>query len=130
MVHIHVGISRDEQVHVAVAIIIAPGGAGGKAGNSAKPGLLSDIFKLAVAESAIEDAVSVASDEQVQIAVVVEIGHGNAHAPAFHGESGLLGDVGEVAVGALEITRDTHVSSAADSVNTGTGRYHAAGPDV
>src|SRR6202035_2511292 len=60
MVHIHVDITRDKQVHVAVAIIIAPGGAGGKAGNSAKPGLLSDILKLAMAESAIEDAVSVA----------------------------------------------------------------------
>src|SRR6202043_4030688 len=77
MVHIHVGIAGHEQVHVAVAIIIAPRGAGGKAGNSAKSGLLCDIFKLAVAESSIEDAVSVAGDEKVQIAIVVEIGHGN-----------------------------------------------------
>src|SRR5579863_5667951 len=118
MIHIHMDITGDEQVHVTVAIIIAPGGAGGKAGNSAKASLLSDIFKLAVTESAIEDAVSVAGDEQVQIAVVIIIGHRNAHAPPLHRESGLLGDVGKLAVGALVIKRDHQVAACAVAVNT------------
>src|SRR5207302_10781664 len=71
MVHIHVDIPGDEQVDVSIAIIISPGGTGGNAGNSSQPCLLGCIFKFAIAESAIQNAVSVSGDEQVQIPVVV-----------------------------------------------------------
>ena len=54
------------------------------------------IFKLAVAQIVIERVAAVAGDVNILQAVVVVIGHGDAHAPALAREAGGLGDVGEL----------------------------------
>ena len=55
---------------------------------------------------AIEIPFQVVDDDEIEQAVVVIVGHGQSHAPAFAGESGRLGDVDEFAVFFLVIKRD------------------------
>jgi hypothetical protein len=50
----------------------------------------------------VERVAAVAGDVDILQAVVVVIGDGHAHAPAFASEAGGLGDVGELDVVAVE----------------------------
>src|SRR5215471_20047382 len=98
VVHVHVNVARDEQIDIAVAVIVGPGSAGGKAA-AAYTRLVGDVLKGAITLAAIERVSAVAGDEEVEIPVVVEIGDGDAHAPALAREPGLLRDVGELEIG-------------------------------
>ena len=73
-----------EQVHVAIAIVIPPSCARAET-PSADSGLLSDIFKFAIAQIVVEHVAVVAGYKQVELAVVVIIGHGYSHTPAQPG---------------------------------------------
>src|SRR6266850_2746806 len=77
IVHIHVSVTGDEKVHIAVTIIVAPGRAGHKAA-AAHAGLVGNVFKLAIAQIVVKRVPSVAADKQVELAVVVVIGDSHA----------------------------------------------------
>ncbi len=78
------GVAGNEQVDVAVAVVVAPGGTGHEAA-AADTGFVSDVFKLAVAEIVVQDAAGVTGDKEVELAVVVVVGDGHAHTPALAG---------------------------------------------
>ena len=88
-------VARDEQVDVAVAIVIGPGRAGAEAA-AAHSGFFGYVLELAVAQVVIEHVAAKAGDVNIVEAVVVVIGHGDAHAPTFSREARGFGDVGEL----------------------------------
>src|SRR6266404_7617294 len=112
------GISGDEEVDVAIAVVIAPGSASHKAA-AADAGFFGDVFKFAVAEIAVQDAAGIAGDEKIELAVVVEVSHGDAHAPAFAGQACCGGDVLEGAVWLLVIESDHGIAAGAEAVDRG-----------
>ena len=76
------------------------------------------IFEFAVAQVVIERVAAVAGDVNILEAIVIVIGDGDAHAPAFAREAGGFRDVGELYVGGsgasvLMIERDQRVAAIA-----------------
>ncbi len=82
MVHVEVDVARNVQIDESVAIVVGPGCAGAEAARG-HSGFVGDVFKFAVAQVAIERVSAEAGDVDVRQAVVVEVGDGDAHAPAF-----------------------------------------------
>src|SRR5258707_12323538 len=113
------GVSGDEEVDVAVAVVIAPGSAGHKAA-AADAGFFGDVFKFAVAKIAVQNAAGIAGDEKIELAVVVIVSDGNAHAPTFAGQAGCGGQVLEAAVWLLMLGSDHGIAALAGA---GDGGY-------
>ena len=95
--HVEVDVARDEEIESAVAVVVAPGGAGGP-GVDGYAGLLGDVGEGAVVVVAIEAAFAEVRDEEVGPAIVVEVAGDGAEAPTIVGDAGLGRDVGEGAV--------------------------------
>ena len=98
-----VGVGGDEEVQVAVTVVIdegragIPGGViGGRFGNQSR--LRRDVRKRTVAIIAVKRVLAPIGDEKVQAAIVVVIAHGNALAPTGSPQAGLIGNVGEGAI--------------------------------
>ena len=97
IVPVPVDVAGNEEVEVAVTVVVAPGGRAGPVAEL-DAGLLGDISECAVMIVAIEAIFADVGDVDIGPAVVVEIGDGDAGAPAIVGDSGLGGDVCECAV--------------------------------
>jgi len=110
IVEIHVNVPRDENIDEAVFIVVRPRRAGHEAA-SADAGFFGDIFKSAIATVAVERIAAVAGHEYVRQSIVVKISDGNAHAPAFAGEPGLLRDILKFQWGGLAVERDHRVAA-------------------
>jgi len=89
--------AADEEVELAIIVVIEPDGAGGPAW-SGEPGFFGDVSERAVLVVFVQDAFAVGGDEQVRPAVVVVIPDGDAHAEVGAGDADFFGDVGEAAV--------------------------------
>ena len=96
---VEVQVAGDEQVEVAVTVVVQEAAAGSpplrRAGDTR---LLRDVRERPVAVVVVEDVLSPVGDEQVVVAVVVVVADAAALPPAGVGEARLLGDVGERAV--------------------------------
>ncbi len=90
-------VAGDEEVEAAVAVVVAPGGAGGPVAER-DSGFLGDVGEGAVVVVVVEAVLAEVGDVDVGPAVVVVVGDGDAEAPAFVGDAGFGGDVGEGAV--------------------------------
>ncbi len=89
---------RDEEVELAVLVVVEEEGARAVAGVG-HAGRLADVAELAAAE-VLEEGVAHAhgADEEVGVAVVVDVGEGGRDRDAVgHRHAGLFGDVGELA---------------------------------
>ena len=91
------GRSRDEEIEAAVAVVVAPGGAGGPVAER-DAGFLGDVGEGAVVVVVVEAVLAEVADVDVGPAVVVVVADGHAEAPAVVGHAGFCGDVGEGAV--------------------------------
>jgi hypothetical protein len=81
LVDVGMDVARDEEIDATVAIIISPGCSRCEAAD-AEARFIGDVFELASPKVAVEDAAVVSGNEDIEKAVVVIIGDGNAHAPA------------------------------------------------
>src|SRR6266403_2605552 len=88
----------DDEIKLAIAIIIDPGRTGGKLIRSPKPGNRCDILKGAVAVVAEEVTLAKRGDENVVEAVVIVITDGHAQTIHRNAEARFAGHVGERAV--------------------------------
>ncbi len=70
-------------------------------------------MKFAVAKVPIEGAAAVAANKQIELAVVIEVRDGDAHAPAEPREARFLSDVLEGAVCFLVVKRDHGIAAGA-----------------
>src|SRR6266853_4828764 len=100
LVHVKIEISGNEQIRVAVAVVIRPSRSHAVAAD-AHAGLFGHVLKFAVSQVAIQKVATIAGDVDVLPAIVVKIHHGNRHAPAFPRQSRLFGNVGEMKVRVL-----------------------------
>ena len=110
VVHVDVHIAGHEEVYVAIAIVVGPGGPSGET-SALHLRFIGDVFKCAVAFVAIESIATVSGDVEIEIAIVVIIGDGNAHAPTFVSEPCFVGNVGEFEVGILVPERDERIAA-------------------
>ena len=105
------GIIRDQQIGLAVFVVVEPGGAGSKIRvvNAAQRG---NVAKMA-APFVMEQAVAVERrDVDVGLAVVVVIGDGHSHAIHLDVEPAAAGDVGKGPVVIVAIQRLNGVTPA------------------
>src|SRR5216684_7645007 len=112
VVHFHVRVAGDEEVHVAVAVVISPRRSGHEAA-AADTGFFRDVLKFAVAKVPIEGAAAIATNKQIELAVVIEVRDGDAHAPAEPREARFLSDVLKGAVRLLVIKRNHGIAAGA-----------------
>ena len=105
IVHVEVDVVRDEEVGVAVGVVVAKDDAGGPAFVFVEAGCFGDVGEGAVAVVAIEHDAAEATDDEVGEAIVVEVADGRAHGPAGIADAGLVGDVGEGAVVIVVVER-------------------------
>ena len=103
-------VARDEEVNVAIAIVVGPRSAGREAA-AADSSLVGDVFESAIAFVAVERVAAVSGDEEIEVAIVIEVGDGDTHAPTFASESSFLSDVGEFEVGVLMPERNEWISA-------------------
>ena len=95
----HVGLRRppdvvaDQQIEQAVAVVVDPRRRGAEAGAAAEPGALGHVGEPAVAAVPEQAALADAGDDDVLVAVVVEVGGGRAHGVHRDAQSGLGRDV-------------------------------------
>ncbi len=105
---IEVDIIGDKDIEIAVAIVIDKGAARtpSRAGDG-QAGGLTDVREFSGAQIPVEDVVAVVGDEQIGMAVVIEVAHAGGLRPTGAGESGLLAHFGKVtpAVVAVELRR-------------------------
>ena len=118
-VHVEMHVAGDEQVHMAVAVVVAPGRAGAESSRHHSC-LIRDIFKLAVAQVVIQRIAAIASYVDIGQTIVVIVGDCDSHAPAFAGESGGLGDVGEFEAVVLVIERDQRIAALLVAIDGGS----------
>src|SRR5262249_57116041 len=116
MIHIDMHVTGDEQIHVAVTVVVSPGCPGAEASH-AYSGLFRHVFKCAVALVVVKDIAAVAGYVEVQKAVVIKIRNCHAHTPAFARQPRFFGDIGELQVGILVIQGDHGIPALAISVN-------------
>src|SRR5208283_4179433 len=91
---IELHVAADEEIGTTVTVVIEPSGADRPAVNI-DPSFFGHIFEGAVAAVAIENRPAVAGHEQIDKAVVVEIGGDCGHSINVGGNTRLLGDIGE-----------------------------------
>ena len=89
--------TTDEQIELAVIVIVKPNGAGGKA-RGGQAGFSRHIGEGAVAIVLVQNAVSVGRDEDIRPAVVIVIGNRDAESECSAGDSGFFRDIGEGAI--------------------------------
>ncbi len=96
---IHIDVVGDEQIEVAVAVVVDECAARVPARAFARhAGFLADIGESAVAVVVIENVLAEVGDEQIVPAIVVVVADANALSPAGVRDAGLRGHVGESAV--------------------------------
>src|SRR5208337_980016 len=93
----------DEQVQMAVAIVIEPQRGGAESIVSAQMASFGDIGKAAVSVVLKQPALSYSRNKKVREAIVVEIADGHAHPVHFDIETRAAGDVGECAVAIVAV---------------------------
>ena len=76
-----------------------------------QPGLGGDVRERAVAVVVEQQVLAPAGDEEIVVAVVIVIGHGDAGGPNAPSQSGLLRDIGERAVAVVAVQADDGVRS-------------------
>ena len=89
VVAVEVDVAGDVEVEIAVAVVVAPGGAGMPVAEG-DAGLFGHVGKRAVMVVVVEAVLAVVADEEVGPAVVVVIGHGAAVTPAVVLDAGFL----------------------------------------
>src|SRR5215472_12443156 len=109
-------ISRDEEIDISVTVVVDPGRAGHEA-TAAHSGFVGYVLEFAVSQAMVKRASAKTRDENVQLAVVVEIGHGNPHAPALARQACGLSDVGELEIRVLMVERDERVTACAIAID-------------
>ena len=96
---IEIDVVGDEQIEVAVAIVVDEGAAGIPARAFARhASLLADVGESAVAVVVIQNVLAEVGDEQIVPSVVVVVADANTLSPARVRDSGLRSDVGESAI--------------------------------
>src|SRR5437764_5919887 len=91
-------IVADDQVEVAILVVVDPGGAGAEFLRSEQSCFLRDIGERAVAIVMKNVALAVGRDENIVVTVIVVIPDGNTESKHLHVEAGFVGYVGEGAV--------------------------------
>src|SRR6266581_4930631 len=115
------GVVSDEEIGPAIVIVVHPHDPEAVVADViVDAGLDGDVFELAVAETMIKGTAAEAGDEEIELAVIIVIGDGYAHAPTAAGEARFLGDVLESAVALLVIEGDERVAAGAVSLDGGT----------
>src|SRR5258708_6790522 len=99
---IEIDKAANEQVQLAVIVVVEPDRAGGPAG-SGDSGLLSHIGERAITIVVVQDAAAVLRDVQIWKAVAIVICDSDAHAVAAARYAGLFGDVGEGAIAIVAV---------------------------
>jgi hypothetical protein len=96
VIEIELEIVRDEQVEMAIAIVIEEGAAGTPSGFGVdETRFASDIFKGTVSQIAVELVLPEVSAEEVVVAVVVIVTDADSIGPSNGFESCLLCNIGE-----------------------------------
>ena len=116
-------IPRNEQINIAISIVVAPSGPGAEA-PAAHARLFGHVLELAVAQVAIEGIATVTRHEEVELAVVVVIRHCHSHAPAAPRQPRFLRDVLKSAIRLLMIQRDERVATVPRPLDGGTVYHH------
>ena len=122
LIDIHMNVTRDEQVHVSIAVVVGPRGACAEA-SASYAGAFGYILEFAIAQVLVEHIVPIAGYVDVEQAVVIEVGDCNSHAPALRGQSGRPRNVCEFHVRTLVIERDHRVSALAEAVHGGAADH-------
>src|SRR5712664_179427 len=115
-------ISRDKKVDIAVAIIVGPG----RTGHEAAPtysGFLGHVFELAISKAAVKRIASETGDKDVLLAVIIEVGDDNSHAPPLAGQPSRARDVTELRIFILMVESNQRVATLAIMFNGGA-IYH------
>ncbi len=99
LIEIEDQVVRDEQIQMAVAVVIDPGAAGSKMSAGAKQArFFGDVGEGSVAVIVKKNILAPAGDKYVVETVVVIIANGNAAGPHAAGEAGFFSNVGEGSV--------------------------------
>ncbi len=91
-------IVSDDQIEFAVLVVVNPSSAGAEFFHAAETRLLRHISKCSVAVVVKQPALSVRSDENIVVAVVVVVADGYADAVHFNVETGFVRNVSKSAV--------------------------------
>jgi len=96
---IHVDVIGDEEIELAVAIVIDECAAGIPAlATGGDAGFFADVGESAVAIVVIENIFAEVGDEEIFEAIVVVVADADTLAPAVATDAGLRGDIGESAI--------------------------------
>src|SRR5215471_1657772 len=95
-------ITGNKEINFTVTIIVGPSSSGTESGASYARAV-SYIFKFTIPQITVESVAAIACNVKIQPAIVIEISHGNAHAPAAVREASRFGDVGEFAIWSLVV---------------------------
>jgi len=91
-------VIANDEIQVAVSVVIHPGSAGAEFVRAFEPGLLRHVGECAVAIVVKQMVLPVGGDEQIVVAVVVVITDGHAHAIDLDGQPRFVRHVGERAI--------------------------------
>ena len=116
LIHVQLDVTRDKQINVTVAVVVGPGRAGHEAA-AAHAGFFSHVLEFAISQATVERAAAEAGDENVQLAVIVEVGDRNSHAPALARQTGRLRDVRELEVGVLMVEGDERIAASTIAID-------------
>src|ERR1700686_3207176 len=108
---------------MAVPVVISPSCTGAKSAGS-HAGLLGYILELAIAEITVQHVSTEPRHVDIKQPVIVEVGHGYAHAPAVPGQACRLGDVFESSIRLLMVQGDHWVAAVAVAIHGGTVDGH------
>ena len=108
-------VVRDEEVELAVAVVVEPGGAG-REGGVAQAGLRGHVAELAGAFVVKEVVAAESGDVDVVAAVVIVIADRHAEAVDFDVEAAAARHVGERAVAVVAVERGGGVAAVRDEV--------------
>src|SRR5258708_14352477 len=78
VVHVQVRIASDEQVHLAITIVIAPGCAGAEP-STANRGLLGNVLEFTVPQIMLDHVAVVPLDKKIQLPIILIISPNTAH---------------------------------------------------
>src|SRR5258708_38454681 len=112
VVHVQVRIASDEQVHLAITIVIAPGCAAAEP-STANRGLLGNVLEFTVPQIMVEHVAVVARDKKIELPIIIIISHSNAHAPAQPCQTRIPSNVLESAVCFLVVKGNHRVAALA-----------------
>src|SRR5882672_10648890 len=110
-------IPRDEQIDEAGAIVVGPGRTARQT-IDLEPSPLRNIFELTVPQITIERGSSVASYKKIQASIVVKVGDGDTHSPAFPRQARLRGNVAKVRIRVLMVERNQRVPAFSDAIDS------------